>query len=154
MDFTSSQYFSPHKASVVANKKRKIFSAGGTDFQERMGSQHDQQIEEPSSSSCILPAVAEETPLPLSSTSYWESGDSRKLFAPKLLHGTDCNVQKVVLDWIEKLEKVDCFASDWRELIDGGDQDDLCSEHKSTGACTLLMPCINLLAGSHVLSTP
>ena len=130
VDFTSSHYFSPDDASAVANKKRKIFGAGGTDHQERIGSQHDQQIEEPSSSSHILSAVAEEAPLPLSLTSYWESGDSRKLFAPKLLNGVDCDVQKVVLDRIEKLEKVNCFASDWRELVDGGDQDDLCSEHE------------------------
>jgi hypothetical protein len=39
-------------------------------------------------------------------------------------------VRSIVLDRIEKLEKVNCFAADWRELVDGGDQDDLCSEHK------------------------
>jgi hypothetical protein len=38
--------------------------------------------------------------------------------------------KKIILDWIEKLERVNSFAADWRELVDGGDQDDLCSEHK------------------------
>jgi len=71
----------------------------------------------------------EEAPSPLCSASYWESGDSRKLFAPKSLYGTDCDVLKMVLDRIEKLEKVNSVAADWRALVDGGDQDDLCSEH-------------------------
>jgi hypothetical protein len=46
------------------------------------------------------------------------------------LFGLECDVQKIVLDRIEKLERVNCFAADWRELVDGGDQDDLCSEHE------------------------
>jgi hypothetical protein len=50
--------------------------------------------------------TAEEASLPPTSASYWESGDSRKLFAPKALYGIDCDVQKIVHDWIEKLEKV------------------------------------------------
>ena len=62
-------------------------------------------------------------------SSYWESGDSRKLFAPKSYYGIDCDVWKVVMDQIEKLEMVNSIAADWRTLVDGGDQDDLCSEH-------------------------
>ena len=62
--------------------------------------------------------------------SYWESGDARKLFALKSVYGTDCDVWKVVLGQIEKLDSVNSSAHEWRELVDGGDPaDDVCSEH-------------------------
>ena len=67
--------------------------------------------------------------IPCFTPSYWESGDARKLFAPKSIYGADCNVQKVLLDRIEKLERVKGIASEWREFVDGGDQDYLCSEY-------------------------
>jgi hypothetical protein len=107
VDFTSLQYVSDG-TSAVANKKRKL------DGSITGAGQEEEAIAAPSL---------------LSSVTYWESGDSRKLFAPKALYGADCDVQNVVLDRIEKLEKVNCFAADWRDLVDGGDQDDLCSEH-------------------------
>ncbi|KAI2506475.1 hypothetical protein MHU86_7990 [Fragilaria crotonensis] len=103
VNFTSSRYFSPDEVSASTNKKRKIFDADGTDHPRTIGNEN-QQMEEPSSTSRILSVIAEEVPLPLSSTSYWESGDSRKLFAPKLLNGVDCDVRSIVLDRIEKLE--------------------------------------------------
>jgi hypothetical protein len=64
--------------------------------------------------------------------SYLESGDARKLFAPKALYGIDCDVRKVVVERIEKLENINQNPVAWRELVDGGDQDDLCSadEHE------------------------
>ena len=43
--------------------------------------------------------------------------------------GTDCDVHKVVLDQIDKLELVNSTASEWREFVDGGDQDNLCLKH-------------------------
>jgi hypothetical protein len=58
-----------------------------------------------------------------------KSGDSRKLFAPKLYYDMDCDVREVVIDQVEILEMVNSIAADWRTLVDGGDQDDLCSEH-------------------------
>jgi hypothetical protein len=62
--------------------------------------------------------------------SYWELGDARKLFTPKLVYGTDCDVWKVFLDRIEKLDRVNSNAHEWRELVDGGDpDDDVCSKH-------------------------
>jgi hypothetical protein len=61
--------------------------------------------------------------------SYWESGDARKLFAPKALYGMDCDVRRVVIERIGKLENINQNPVAWRELVDGGDQDDLCSEH-------------------------
>jgi hypothetical protein len=72
--------------------------------------------------------VDEPSPL-VSALLYWESGDSRKLFAPKSMNDVDCDVQKIVHDRIAKLERVNRFATEWRILVDGGDQDDLCSEH-------------------------
>ena len=41
----------------------------------------------------------------------------------------DCDVRKVVLDRVEKLESINRYAAEWRTLVDGGDPDDLCSEH-------------------------
>jgi hypothetical protein len=57
--------------------------------------------------------------------SYWNSGDARKLFAPRLIHGTSCDVRQVVLD-----RMVNQKSSSWRDVVDGGDQDNLCSEHE------------------------
>ena len=37
-------------------------------------------------------------------------------------------MKKIVLDRIEKLEKVNCVAADWRALVDGCNHDDLCSK--------------------------
>jgi hypothetical protein len=98
------------------NKKQKLA------FDQENGN----QIEEPSTSSSSL--MTAQGPSPHLS-SYWESGDSRKLFAPKLYYGMDCDVQRVVLDRIEKLEMVNSIAAGWRTLVNGGNQDDLCSEH-------------------------
>ena len=61
--------------------------------------------------------------------SYWNLGDARKLFAPKSIHGANCDVRKVVLERIENLERVNCLSAHWRTLIDGGDQENLCSEN-------------------------
>ena len=61
---------------------------------------------------------------------YWESRDPRKLFAPKSVNDLDCDVQKIVHNRIEKLEGVsNRFVPEWRILVDGGDQNDVCSEH-------------------------
>ncbi|KAI2499793.1 hypothetical protein MHU86_14674 [Fragilaria crotonensis] len=101
----------------VNTKKRKLASDQA----------NETQIEETTPTSSLLILTAQEPSLQLSS--YWESGDSRKLFAPKLYYGTDCDVRKAVMDRIEKLEMVNSIAADWRTLVDGGDQEDLCSEH-------------------------
>ena len=46
------------------------------------------------------------------------------------MNDVDCDVQKIVHDQIAKLERVNHFAAEWRILVvDGGDRDDLCSEH-------------------------
>ena len=118
VDFTSSSQFFSDVAAGPANKKRKFASdqAAG-----------ESQIEETSPISSLLLTTAQ-VPSPQLS-SYWESRDSRKLFAPKLYYDMDCDVRKVVMDRIEKLEMVNSIAADWRTLVDGGDQDDLCSEH-------------------------
>ncbi len=81
VDFISSQYFPSDDTSVVANKKRKIVGAG-TDQQNTIEYRH--QVEELSCRSRILSAISEEeaTTSSLLLASYWESGDSRKLFAP------------------------------------------------------------------------
>ena len=123
--------------SVVSNKKRKFVSSlDATDG--NTGADDEASIEEPlsrsilplaSSSAAAVPARLSPLPLPSAVYSYWESGESRKLFAPKALHGMDCDVRKIVLDRIEKLESVNRYAAEWRELVDGGDPDDLCSEH-------------------------
>ncbi len=125
MDFISSQYFPSDDTSAVANKKRKIVGAG-TDQQNAIEYRH--RVEELSRRSRILSGISEEeaTTSSLLLASYWESGDSRKLFlAQQLLYGLECDLQKIVLDRIDELERVNRFAADWRELIDGGDQDDL-----------------------------
>ena len=120
VDFTtssSSQFFSA-VPGPVNTKKRKLAS-------DQANKTQIEQETTPTSSLLILTA---QEPSPQLS-SYWESGDSRKLFAPKLYYGTDCDVRKAVMDRIEKLEMVNSIAADWRTLVDGGDQEDLCSEH-------------------------
>jgi hypothetical protein len=94
VDFTSLQYFPSDDTSAVANKKQKFVGAG-TDQQNAIEYQH-QVEDELSSSSRILSAISEEeaTTLSLLLASYWESGDSRKLFATQLLYGLECDVQK------------------------------------------------------------
>ncbi|KAI2493895.1 hypothetical protein MHU86_20622 [Fragilaria crotonensis] len=105
-------------AAAPSNKKRKL-GADTTTSSHDDGTESQREVEE------ILSVPS----FPSPSSSYWESGDARKLFAPKLVFGTDCDVRKVVLDRIDKLERVNSVASEWREFVDGGDQDDLCSEH-------------------------
>ena len=147
VDFTSSQYFPSDDTSAVANKKRKIIGAG-TDQQNAIEYRH--QVEELSSRSRILSAISEEeaTTSSLLLASYWESGDSRKLFAQQLLYGLECDVQKIVLDRIEKLERVNCFAADWREFLMVAIMMICVQNTRSflfgTGVCTLLAPCANL----------
>ena len=103
---------------VATNKKRKFVSTPGT----TSAADDDAPL---SSSGTTL-----SLPRPPSSVSYWESGESRKLFAPKALHGMDCDVRKIVLDRVEKLESINRYdATEWMALVDGGDPDDLCSEH-------------------------
>ena len=44
----------------------------------------------------------EAQPLPaLCLSTYWESGDSRNLFASKTLFGLDCDMKKIILNRIE-----------------------------------------------------
>jgi hypothetical protein len=90
VDFTSLSQFFSDVAAGPANKKRKFASdqAAG-----------ESQIEESSPISSLLLTTAQ-VPSPQLS-SYWESRDSRKLFAPKLYYDMDCDVRKVVMDQIE-----------------------------------------------------
>ncbi|KAI2490954.1 hypothetical protein MHU86_23613 [Fragilaria crotonensis] len=113
VDFTSAHHFAP-SPEASANKKRKAAVAC------------DQLNETLTTNE---PPPSSEAPIPYMMCSYWASGDSRKLFAPKSIFGIDCDVRKIVLDRIEKLERVVNNAAEWRTLVDGCDQDDLCSEH-------------------------
>jgi hypothetical protein len=58
----------------------------------------------------------------------------------------DCNIRKVEMDRIEKLEMVNSIAADWRTLVDGGDQDALWSEHDMfmTSQASEHVPCVCL----------
>jgi hypothetical protein len=100
-----------------ANKKRKLLDEDVTSCCD--GGNAESQTRE----------MDEMLTVPPSLLSYWDSGDARKLFAPKLVYGTDCEVRNVVIDRIEKLDRVNSSAHEWRELVDGGDPDDVCSEH-------------------------
>ena len=126
VDFTSSQIFCDDRgasSAVATNKKRKFVSTPGTTSAD----------DDAAMSSVGTPPSL---PRPPSSVSYWESGESRKLFAQKALHGMDCVVRKIALDRVEKLESINRYAAEWRTLVDGGDPDDLCLEE---------MMCLNKL---------
>ncbi len=60
---------------------------------------------------------------------YWTSGDARKRFVARLIYDSTCNVRKVALERIEKLEKANHLSAYWKALIDGGDQENLCSKN-------------------------
>jgi hypothetical protein len=110
-------------AAASSNKKQKL--GADTTSSHDDGKESQREMEEMLSVPPFPPSSSSSS----SSSSYWVSGDARKLFAPKLVFGTDCDVWKVILDQIDKLERVNSIASDWREFVDGGDRDNLCLEH-------------------------
>jgi hypothetical protein len=118
VDVTSAHPF-PQSSGVPMHNKRK---PAASCYQRS-----DPPTKEPPPIS-ILINPSSEPPTPYVS-SHWESGDSRKLFAPKSIYGIDCDVQKIVLDRIEKWENAINSVADWTTLVDGCDQDNLCSEH-------------------------
>ena len=60
---------------------------------------------------------------------YWESGEARRLFAPKELFGEHCDVKQIVLDRIEHLEKVNQEADAWQTVVEDADKDNTMTEH-------------------------
>jgi hypothetical protein len=66
---------------------------------------------------------------PAIAISYWDSGDARKLFAPRGKYGDKVAVLPIVMARIELLESVNQFSSYWRLVLDGGDPNKTCTEH-------------------------
>jgi hypothetical protein len=60
---------------------------------------------------------------------YWYSGDARYMFAPPKLYGEMCDVKALVLERIELLESVNRQADTWCKVVEGGNQDNTCTEH-------------------------
>ena len=58
---------------------------------------------------------------------YWDSGDARRIFAPKNVHGSTCLVLQVVFDRIARLDSVNEAHDKWRDVIDGGDENNTCT---------------------------
>ena len=115
---------------VIIEKPVVIFAAASSNRKQKLGADTTSSHNDGKESQREMEEMLSVPSFPSSSSSsYWESGDARTFFAPKLVLGTDCHVWKVVLDRIDKLKRVSSIASDWREFADGGDQDNLCSEH-------------------------
>jgi hypothetical protein len=60
---------------------------------------------------------------------YWDSGEARRLFAPKHKYGSNCDVKTVIMKRIELLENVNQKPSYWRSVVEGGDPENTCTAH-------------------------